>query len=232
MRIRLADLNMEINFSTPELSLFFSGYETAAPADFEISVTSEERKAEVDALLIPISESEAELNALYRKISGILSAYDGFLLHAAVIAVEGHGYAFAAPSGTGKSTHVRYWMQKFGDALTVVNGDKPLIRAIDGVFYAYGTPWCGKENWQKNMRIPLNGLCFFERSDRNFIEKAEPANFVSRLFSQVLLPSDSEKMALLLPVLDRFLQVVPMYRLGCTLSPEAADIAYNGLRGI
>ena len=80
--------------------------------------------------------------ALYRKICGFVLAHDAFLMHCAVIGYEGRGYAFSAPSGTGKTTHIRLWKQVFGaDRVTVVNGDTPILRLIDGVFYAYGTPW-------------------------------------------------------------------------------------------
>ena len=54
--------------------------------------------------------------------------YDAFLFHAAVVSYAGCGYAFAAKSGTGKSTHVAQWMHALGDRVTVVNGDKPLLR--------------------------------------------------------------------------------------------------------
>ena len=52
--------------------------------------------------------------ALYRKICGFVLAHDAFLMHCAVIGYEGRGYAFSAPSGTGKTTHIRLWQQVFG----------------------------------------------------------------------------------------------------------------------
>lgn len=43
--------------------------------------------------------------ALMRKIADHLPEHNCFLMHGAVISVQGDGYLFTAPSGTGKSTH-------------------------------------------------------------------------------------------------------------------------------
>ena len=48
--------------------------------------------------------------ALMRKIADHLPEHNCFLMHGAVISVQGDGYLFTAPSGTGKSTHdTRHW---------------------------------------------------------------------------------------------------------------------------
>ena len=95
--------------------------------DFSVSATAEEIAAEnndEDAF----SPAYCESLALYRKMCTRLLNYDAFLFHAAVVSYAGRGYAFAAKSGTGKSTHVAQWMRALGDRVTVVNGDKPLLR--------------------------------------------------------------------------------------------------------
>ena len=101
--------------------------------DFSVSATAEEIAAEnndEDAF----SPAYCESLALYRKMCTRLLNYDAFLFHAAVVSYAGRGYAFAAKSGTGKSTHVAQWMRALGDRVTVVNGDKPILR------------WCGGED--------------------------------------------------------------------------------------
>ena len=95
--------------------------------DFSVSATAEEIAAEnndEDAF----SPAYCESLALYRKMCTHLLNYDAFLFHAAVVSYAGRGYAFAAKSGTGKSTHVAQWMHALGDRVTVVNGDKPILR--------------------------------------------------------------------------------------------------------
>lgn len=95
--------------------------------DFSVSATAEEIAAEnndEDAF----SPAYCESLALYRKMCTRMLEYDAFLFHSAVVSYAGRGYAFAAKSGTGKSTHVAQWMHTLDDRVTVVNGDKPLLR--------------------------------------------------------------------------------------------------------
>ena len=157
--------------------------------DFSVSATAEEIAAENNDEGA-FSPAYCESLALYRKMCTHMLGYDAFLFHAAVVSYAGRGYAFAAKSGTGKSTHVAQWMRALGDRVTVVNGDKPILRwwrcgggregvdaggegvgaAADGesgrtsgAFLAYGTPYCGKESWGQNTSVPLRAVCFIER---------------------------------------------------------------------
>ena len=93
--------------------------------------------------------------------------YDAFLMHAhaAVVSVEGRGIAFLARSGGGKSTRVCLWKRAFGDRLTIINGDKPMLRFVDNALYVFGTPWNGKEGRGMNGSAPLHALCFLEKSE-------------------------------------------------------------------
>ena len=94
---------------------------------FSVSATAEEIAAENNNEGA-FSPAYCESLALYRKMCTHLLDYDAFLFHAAVVSYAGCGYAFAAKSGTGKSTHVAQWMRALGDRVTVVNGDKPILR--------------------------------------------------------------------------------------------------------
>lgn len=231
MLIRVADLTVELHTPLEQYASFCSGYRvTEGTADFSVSVSEQERKREQDLLSVPLSPAGAENNALCRKISDQIVFYDGFLLHAAVVEVDGFGYAFAAPSGTGKSTHVNYWLQRFAGRARVINGDKPFVRRVGVAFYAYGSPWCGKEGLQVNAKTPLKGLAFLERSSENHIASLSTGDAVLRLFRQVLLPQDRNGMIALTATLDQFVQQIPVYRLGCNLSPDAARVAYEGMR--
>ena len=71
--------------------------------------------------------------------------HDGLMLHASAVAYEGYAYLFSGPCGMGKSTHARLWQQVFGEKAVIFNDDKPALRCVDGKWFAYGTPWCGKD---------------------------------------------------------------------------------------
>ena len=93
--------------------------------------------------------------------------YNGMMFHASAVVVDGKAYLFSAPSGTGKSTHTRLWLEYFGEKAYILNDDKPAIRIMDGKFYAYGTPWCGKDNVSTNQKCEIKAICFLERSEVN-----------------------------------------------------------------
>ena len=105
----------------------------ALPDDcnFSVSATPEEIAAE-NSDEGTFSPAYCESLALYRKICTLMLDYDAFLFHAAIVSYAGRGFAFAAKSGTGKSTHVAQWMRALGDDVTVVNGDKPILRWRNG----------------------------------------------------------------------------------------------------
>lgn len=176
-----------------------------------------------------VSDAQYESLAMYRKICAYALEQDAFLMHGAVIEYEGRGYAFLATSGTGKTTHIRQWKEAFGDdKVTIINGDKPILRFLDGKVYAYGTPWNGKEHYGTNGRVELSGICFVNRAEKNSIRLLTPEEAVPLLFSQIMIV-DSSNLARQLELADMLVQKVHMYSLNCNISHEAAKVAYHGM---
>lgn len=172
-----------------------------------------------------------EGNCLYRKICLGLVNYDAFLMHSAAIEMRGQALAFAAKSGTGKSTHIRLWRDRFGHEVHIINGDKPIYRFIDGRLYACGTPWRGKEGWGRNVMYPLKALCFLEQGTENRLKPLPPGEAMPRLFHQLLLPKEPEHMECFLSLVDRMLETTPCYLMRCDESLAAAEAAWQGLMG-
>ena len=67
-------------------------------------------------------------SSFLRKLAEWLPLHDAFVLHSATFDVDGVGVVFAAHSGTGKTTHMLLWQKLLGDKMTIVNGDKPIVR--------------------------------------------------------------------------------------------------------
>ncbi len=173
-----------------------------------------------------------EHTAVYRKyIYEIMEKYDAFFFHCSAIAVDGEAIMFTARSGTGKSTHRNLWMKNFGDRVTVINDDKPVIRRIDGKFYVYGTPWQGKEGLGCNIRVPAKALCFLSRAEENSIGPIDTISVVAKLMNQTVRPSDPWLMSNLLDLLDGFVRQVDCYDLRVNMNDDAAIVAYNGIKG-
>lgn len=156
--------------------------------------------------------------------------FNGILLHSSCVVVDGVAYAFSADSGTGKSTHTKLWLKKFGDRAYMLNDDKPAIRIIDGKVYACGTPWSGKHDYSTPAVVPLAGICFLERSEENWIKPAETNKAIFNIFSQTVRRLGEADMNKLMDILNELFEKVPIYQLGCNISEEAVDCSYNAMK--
>ena len=201
---------------------------TGSDIDFERRKANQEQQKEG---LPPVvySDSYLETLALYRKMAEQLVQENVILMHGAVVAVDDRAYLFTAKSGTGKTTHIRRWLEAFGSRAVVVNGDKPLLRITSEGVTAYGTPWDGKEHLSTNTSCPLKALCILERSEQNRIERISKKEAIPMLLQQLHRPAAPAALAKALALTDRLGSSVPLYRLGCNMEPEAALVAYNGM---
>lgn len=227
---RIADLNIDIQNKYPHLERQCAAYEAPAGAvpDLAVSVSEEEIDRALE-LQPQFSRGYHESICVYRRLCTALLHHERFLVHAAVIKYDGCAYAFSAKSGTGKSTHIALWRKFFGEGVTVINGDKPILHRTDDGFIAYGTPWCGKEGWQRNDSAPLKAICFIERSTENYIRPLESREAVERIFHQMLRPKTVAEMDLTVSLADALLRTVPIYVLGCDISREAAELSFRTL---
>lgn len=159
-----------------------------------------------------------------------LIEHGGLLLHSAAISLDGGAYLFSAPSGVGKSTHIKLWQKVFGKERTfVINDDKPAIIERDGAFFACGTPWSGKYDISRNVSVPLRGIAFLERGEKNEVTRIAPAEALVQFMEQTLRPVDHEKTAKLLALVDRLFSQVPIFRAKVNMDSDAALASYNAM---
>ena len=126
-----ADFKIEYENLHKRMLKHCTGYESSGEPDFTIKVTLDDIEQEKKLSEGTFSDGYIETIAFYRKLAERLPQSNAFVLHSALFDVEGEGIAFAAHSGTGKTTHMRLWEQLLGDKFKVVNGDKPIIRFFD-----------------------------------------------------------------------------------------------------
>lgn len=159
-----------------------------------------------------------------------LLRFDGMLIHASAVVVDGFAYLFSAPCGTGKSTHTKMWRKAFGeDRVIMLNDDKPALRFEDGRWYAYGTPWSGKTAQNTNIRVPLGGVCMLARGTVNEIVPFNGVTAAFELMEQTSRPKHPSARERLLELLDCLLQEVPVWKLKCTPTEDAAWVSYKAM---
>ena len=160
-----------------------------------------------------------------------LPDFDAILLHSSCVAVDGYAYLFSAPCGTGKSTHTSLWKKHFGDRLTFINDDKPALRLIDGKWYAYGTPWCGKDGININMKAELAGICFLKQAPQNKICRLDQKQAISNILWQTIHNFRStERLDSALSLIENLVTTIPVYEFENLPIPESAELSYNTMR--
>lgn len=236
MRITIADMTIDASVLFPDTEALCRDYLAApnAPADFTFNISSRDITAEREVGLPgEWSDGYLETFAVYRAIAEWLPTRERMVMHGAVVAFEGRGYLFCAPSGTGKSTHIALWRRHLGESVQVVNGDKPIVYVpAAGQPVAYGTPWAGKEGWQRNTSVPLAGICFLAQGDHNVARRIEPVRCLDQALRQVYLPANAQAAGLTLDLLDRLLARVPLCELSCTISEDAVQASFEALTGL
>lgn len=236
-KIELAGYVIEINSLHPYIRRMCGDYISDKKPDFCV-FTQPEDIARERALVessgeLPYDRSDGYLEtlAVERKLAYALLDRDVLLFHASALALDGDGYLFTAPSGTGKSTHARLWRERFGQRVVMVNDDKPLLRLTGSEVYICGTPWNGKHHLSRNTQAPLKGLCLLERDTVNHIERITPHEALPAVIQQSYRPEDRAALIKALGLADRLTQIVPIYKLGCNMDVQAAKVSCTGMRG-
>ena len=234
LKIRIAGLTAELDNRYAYVVDQCRGYTVSEEerSDLTARATREQILRELSIEGTVQDPGYAESICLYRSIAEQLYAYDALLMHGAVIGFEGKAYAFLAASGTGKSTHIRLWRKHLKDGVIPVNGDKPILRFENGILTAYGTPWAGKEGWQRNLGLPLAGICLLTRGEVNSLEKIEPTGALSRLMRQIYLPKSPDGAIATMALIDRMADRIPIYRLACNMTEDAVKTSFEGMTGL
>ncbi len=223
--IKIADTTISIDNKYDYIEKMCRDYITDEDAMFSVSVTDDEIMAEGADGFPP---EYLETLAVYRKIADKMPEYGGFLVHGVLMDVDGEGILLTAESGTGKSTHAGLWIKYLGKGCEIINGDKPIIRVFDGVPYGYGTPWCGKEEINKNARVRLAAIAFVNRAEENRVEVLGKGEIIENLLPSVHIP-DGNGVINTLDALDATARYASFYKIFCNMDISAAEVAYNAI---
>ena len=231
MLISLAGLTVGVSPRYPELAELCRDYQAPprAKPDFSVSVTEEEIAAEGAGGSYPAGYLETL--AVYRKLCERALDFGRGLMHGSAFAFDGQGVLFTAPSGTGKSTHAAYWREVYGGRVQPVNDDKPLLTVNKREVLVSGTPWDGKHHLSANITVPLRAIVLLGRGETDKITRLTATAAYPLLLAQTYRPSDPDRLAATLALMDRAIPHLSFYRMSATLSPDAARVACRGIFG-
>lgn len=230
MKIKVADLVVEADFYYDFMLSRMEPYfcDDNEESDIKINISQQfylDRYAENPQMTLGECECLWSGGYFYEQ----LTRFGGIMLHASCVEYEGKAYLFSARSGTGKSTHTHLWLKHLPGS-RIINDDKPAIRCIDGVYYAYGTPWSGKYDESVNIGVPIAGIAFLSRGE-NSIKRIPGIKALKLFMDQTVRPGDKNLMSNMLDILNGVLTNIPIYEISCDMSEEAVMTAYNGMKG-
>lgn len=228
---KIADIAVEIVAKNSEVKRILSPYSCDDRSEVKIEIADADIEHEKKFADFE-SDFALEATAILRKLCDILLyRFDGMFLHAATVIYNGGAYAFSAPSGTGKTTHILKWKKLFGDRVGILNGDKLFLRYIDGDIIAYGNPWQGKENLGENKKCPLKGIFVIKRDKENSVKRLSAMDGLMSLVGSTLFPKDKEGRIKELDFLDKLITTVPVFELHCNLEDDAVYTAISAIEG-
>ncbi len=226
--ILLADLKIRIEHNYDFMPLFCKKY-IASFSEPDITAKSDETAVLKEKEMVSSAPIEVcESLCIYRDIGEQLPQFDRFVFHGAAIEYDGSAYLFTAPSGTGKTTHINLWRKYLGDKVDIINGDKPIIKA-DQIVTVYGTPWAGKEGYQRNVSAPIRAICILKQGKTNNIIRLDKSIAVNHLMRQVYLPYNPMSLSKTLELIGKVIENIPVYLLECDISEEAFKTSYNAM---
>ena len=239
-QMEVARITFRVSCLYPSTKAYCADYLTAGecPAQEIISISAEDIEAERIRLLSkknpgqPLEAStpqSLEVLVLCRRIANILPNYDRILFHGSSLSIDGRGVLFTATSGTGKSTHTRFWREAFGSRVKMINDDKPFLHVAEDGVTVYGTPWRGKHALGGNCSAPLEAIYFVNRGEENHAESISPRDLFPLLLQQTYAPENPASMAKTLALVTRLSRNVKLLKLYCNLDPQAAQVALKAL---
>lgn len=226
LNIKLADLNVQIEYNYDYMNNFCKEYIAQFDTPNIIAKTDSESILKEKELVPNAPVESCESLCIYRSIGEQLPHFDRFVFHGAAIEYDNNAYLFTAPSGTGKTTHINLWRKHLGDKVDIINGDKPIIQ-VGHSSTVYGTPWAGKEGYQRNTSAPLKAICILKQGKINNIKQLEKSEAVNHLMRQVYLPHDPVSLSKTLNLLGTLIENVPVYMLECDISQQAFETSFN-----
>lgn len=224
--IILSDLKVNIEHKYDYMTEFCKDYIARFDAA-DIVAKADDNAITKEKAMVPGAPIEScESLCIYRAIAEQLPQFDRFVFHGAAIEYGGSAYLFTAPSGTGKTTHINLWHKYLGEKVGIINGDKPIIRVEDDIT-VYGTPWAGKEGYQRNTKAPLKAICIIKQGKTNSIVRLQPSEAINHLMRQVYMPRDAASLSKTLALLGQMIEKTPFYELTCDISQDAFKTSFN-----
>lgn len=190
-----------------------------------------------------ISEFYAEIHLIAQKVSNLnidpiftslfsierqMIKKNSLILHCAYIKYQDKAILFSAPSETGKTTQANLW-EKYRNSNTI-NGDRALLRKINGNWTSCGWPVCGSSNVCNLDNSSIKAIVVLKQGMENHIEPLSPLQAFVQLYSQITINQwNFNFVQQAMNLLEDLINQIPIYQLTCNMTEDAVKCLENTL---
>lgn len=149
--------------------------------------------------------------------------YQGIFIHASFVVWNGQAILFCGRKQIGKSTQANLWCKE--NNAMIANGDRAILRILNGKWHACGSPYCGTSNICENVNVPVRGIVILEQGTENIVQEAGVREAMISLLKNCSYNTwDREQMETVLNLMGQISRDVPFVKLSC-LPDKSAVIA-------
>ena len=158
------------------------------------------------------SDEYIEFNYLINQIGNAMLQFNSMLFHGVAVKIRNSTFLISGPSGVGKSTQYKNLLQKYGNEIVIINGDKPLLDLNDNKIQVYPSPWNGKEGWRSQETGSLTGIIYLAQADENKLSIMSSYDAALLIFRQVLyVPYNTTLIRQASALAEKLLNSVPVW---------------------
>lgn len=131
-------------------------------------------------------EAMASLDVVFVSLLALekrMAAQGALVLHCAWLDHPQGAVLFSGPSGAGKSTQADLWRTFRGRE--TVNGDRALLRRIQGRWVVQGWPVCGSSGICRNESQSLRAIVMVEQAPENAARSLRPGQAFHQVYTQM-----------------------------------------------
>lgn len=153
--------------------------------------------------------------------------HQALIVHSSVIVHDDKANLFIGPSGTGKSTHSRNWLNYINGS-ELLNDDNPIIRMTGLNVIAYGTPWSGKTPCYRNKSYDVRAVVRLNQDKKNNIRNLSGTDILFNMIPAIsVVRWDKSAMDGIMSIISGIAENIPFYYMGCLPDRAAVEMCYN-----
>ena len=179
----------------------------------------------LEAQCLPLWDSNLVMKML--DLPTLMLRAAAVFLHSSFIVIEGKAILFTAPKQTGKSTQAELWQAYRG--ARIINGDRALLRCVDGVWTAFGSPYCGTSQICENGAYPIAAIVILGQHKENKIRPARVREVAAAFLDGCSFDPRLHTEQVLDLALDIW-KCVPVFRLRCLPDESAVRCLESALQ--